>query len=133
MAVIELRLDARPEAVGRARKAVDALADDLPEPLLDDLRLMISELVTNCLRHGRLGPEDPIEVFVDATEDRVRVEVVNPGAGFRPPGSQPTMYQTSGWGLFLVSRLADRWGVEGRDGTRVWLEVDSQARRTRAG
>jgi anti-sigma regulatory factor (Ser/Thr protein kinase) len=130
---IELRLEARPEAVGRARRAVDVLADRLPATLLDDLRLMVSELVTNCLRHGRLGPEDPIDLFIDPSDDRVRIEVVNPGAGFRPPGSPPTLYQTSGWGLFLVSRLADRWGVEGRDGTRVWLEVGSGERRTRAG
>ena len=133
MDLIELRLEARAEAVGRARRAVDALADRLPETLLDDLRLMVSELVTNCLRHGRLGPEDRIDVLIEPTDERVRVEVVNPGAGFRPPGSPPTLYQTSGWGLFLVSRLADRWGVEGRDGTRVWLEVGSRERRTRAG
>jgi anti-sigma regulatory factor (Ser/Thr protein kinase) len=131
--LIELRLEARPEAVGSARRAVDVLADRLPSDVLDDLRLMVSELVTNCIRHGRLEPRDRIEVFIDPTEDRVRVEVVNPGAGFRPPGSPPSLYQTSGWGLFLVSRLADRWGVEGRDGTRVWLEVGSRDRRSRAG
>jgi anti-sigma regulatory factor (Ser/Thr protein kinase) len=131
--LIELRLEAEPEAVGRARHAVDALADRLPREVLDDLRLMVSELVTNCLRHGRLKPDDRIEVFIDPTADRVRVEVVNRGAGFRPPGSPPTLYQTSGWGLFLVSRLADRWGVEGRDGTRVWLEVGPRDRRTQAG
>jgi anti-sigma regulatory factor (Ser/Thr protein kinase) len=131
--LIELRLEARPEAVGRARRALDALADGLSRTVLDDLRLMVSELVTNCLRHGRLKPEDHIEVFIDPTEDRVRVEVVNPGAGFRPPGSPPSLYQTSGWGLFLVSRLADRWGVEGRDGTRVWLEVGLRDERSQAG
>jgi anti-sigma regulatory factor (Ser/Thr protein kinase) len=126
--LIELRLEAHPEAVGSARRAVDVLADRLPRDVLDDLRLMVSELVTNCIRHGRLEPQDRIEVFIDPTGDRVRV-----GAGFRPPGSPPTLYQTSGWGLFLVSRLADRWGVEGRDGTRVWLEVGSRDRRSRAG
>lgn len=131
--MIELSLDARPEAVRRARRAVEQLADRLPETLLDDLRLMVSELVTNCLRHGRLRPGDRIEVSIRSTANRVRVEVVNPGSGFRPPGSDPSLYQTSGWGLFLVSRLADRWGVEADGGTRVWLEVDSRDRESRAG
>ncbi|HEV8682211.1 MAG TPA: ATP-binding protein [Actinomycetota bacterium] len=133
--MIDLRLEARPEAVGRARHAIDRLAGRLPGGILDDLRLMVSELVTNCLRHGGLAPGDPIQVIVDAGDRRVRVEVVSPGDGFRPPDLKPTFYSTSGWGLFLVSRLADRWGVDGRDGTRVWLEVDHplQDRRIRAG
>jgi anti-sigma regulatory factor (Ser/Thr protein kinase) len=118
--------------VGRARHALDALAGDLSATVLDDLRLMVSELVTNCLRHGGLRPEDPIDVLVSSADDRIRMEVVNPGTGFYPPGSEPSIYQTSGWGLFLVSRLADQWGVDRRGGTRVWLEVDVQRRETRA-
>jgi anti-sigma regulatory factor (Ser/Thr protein kinase) len=134
VAVIDLRLEARPDAVGRARQAIDDLAD-IPAGLLDDLRLMVSELVTNCLRHGGLGPGDPIQVVVDPRDRRIRVEVVSPGHGFRPPDWAPSLYSTSGWGLFLVSRLADRWGVDSRGGTRVWLEVDrlERERSTRAG
>jgi anti-sigma regulatory factor (Ser/Thr protein kinase) len=126
--VIDVRLYPRPEAVGRARRAIDGLADRLPESILDDLRLMVSELVTNCLRHGGLAPGDVIRVIVDTADGRVRVEVVSPGDGFHPPDRQPTLYSTSGWGLFLVSRLADRWGVDDRGGTRVWLEVDDPLR-----
>jgi anti-sigma regulatory factor (Ser/Thr protein kinase) len=133
VAVIDLRLEARPDSVARARRAIGDLAD-LPAHLLDDLRLMVSELVTNCLRHGRLAPGDPIQVVVDPSDRRIRVEVLSPGHGFRPPELEPTLYSTSGWGLFLVSRLADRWGVDSRGGTRVWLEVDhpERERRTRA-
>jgi anti-sigma regulatory factor (Ser/Thr protein kinase) len=133
VALIELRLEARPEAVGRARRAIDALAGRLPGTLLDDLRLMVSELVTNCLRHGNLAPGDPILVVVDPGDRHVRMDVVSPGAGFRPPDAAPSLYATSGWGLFLVSRLADRWGVEGDGGTRVWLEVDHPQGRAQAG
>lgn len=133
--MIDLRLRPIPEAVGRARRAIDGLADELPQVILDDLRLMVSELVTNCLRHGGLAPQDLIQVIVDIEDGRVRMEVVSPGDGFRPPDRQPTLHSTSGWGLFLVSRLADRWGVDGRGGTRVWLEVDDpmQERGARAG
>jgi anti-sigma regulatory factor (Ser/Thr protein kinase) len=126
--VIDVRLDPRPEAVGQARRAIDRLTGHLPDSMLDDLRLMVSELVTNCLRHGGLAPGDPIRVIVEIANGRVRVEVVSPGDGFRPPDRQPTLYSTSGWGLFLVSRLADRWGVDTQGGTRVWLEVDDPTR-----
>jgi anti-sigma regulatory factor (Ser/Thr protein kinase) len=129
VALLELRLRARPEAVGRARNALSALAAHLPGTLVYDLRLMVSELVTNCLRHGGLAPGDPIQMTVESGDDRVRVEVVSPGRGFRPPRTPPTIYSTSGWGLFLVSRLADRWGVDARGGTRVWLEVDLPSER----
>lgn len=133
--MIDVRLDPRPEAVGHARRAIDQLADHLSEGTLDDLRLMVSELVTNCLRHGGLAPRDLIRVIVEIADGRVRMEVVSPGDGFRPPNRQPNLYSTSGWGLFLVSRLADRWGVDGRGGTRVWLEVEDpmQERGVRAG
>lgn len=124
MAEINITLTASPEAVGRARHALDGLASMIGRPLLEDLRLMVSELVTNSVRHAGLGREDPIRLLVAVKDRTVRVEVVNPGMGFQPPGIQPSLYQTSGWGLFLVSRLADRWGIDERGGTRVWFEVD---------
>lgn len=65
------------------------------------------------------------------------MEVTNRGRGFRshlrpPPGAG------SGWGLVLVDRLSDRWGIDEGDGmVRVWFEVDAQpaepARRGRPG
>ena len=45
------------------------------------------------------------------------------GAGFKPAGSEPRGAD-GGFGLFLVERMASRWGVETRDGTRVWFELD---------
>lgn len=124
MAAIDLTLEATPEAAGRAREAVEGLGRLITQSLLDDVRLMVSELVTNSVRHGGLSRGDRIRLLVSAGDRVVRVEVVNPGFGFRPPGTPPSIYDTSGWGLFLVSRLADRWGVDGREGTRVWFEVD---------
>jgi anti-sigma regulatory factor (Ser/Thr protein kinase) len=124
---IDLGLEATAEAVGEARRAIDGLVG-LPGNLLDDLRLMVSELVTNCLRHGGLALGDRIQVLVEPGDRRIRIEVVSAGAGFRPPDSEPGLYASSGWGLFLVSRLADRWGVDGRGRTRVWFEVDHPLR-----
>ena len=55
----------------------------------------------------------------------MRVEVKDGGPGFEPPPppSSPSE-STSGWGLYLVARIADRWGVETGDDASVWFELD---------
>ena len=55
---------------------------------------------------------------------RIRVEVHDSGPGFEPPEAPPTLYRESGFGLFLVDRIADRWGVSSDGGTTVWFELD---------
>ncbi len=86
------------------------------------LELLVSELVTNSVRHAQLGPGEQFAVRVNARGDRVAVMVEDPGPGFRPP-ADPSPGSTSGWGLYLVDRLADRWGVEVDRATRVWFEL----------
>jgi anti-sigma regulatory factor (Ser/Thr protein kinase) len=96
--------------------------------VLETVRLVISELVTNSIRHADLGPRDRIDLHVSLTANGVRVEVIDNGRGFRP-SPEPTPRGTSGYGHFLVDQLADRWGVT-RDGrTRVWAEVDLERAR----
>jgi hypothetical protein len=57
----------------------------------------------------------------------VRVEVDDPGSGFEPRAPEPDPTKASGWGLYLVDELADRWGVGpgSRGGTRIWFELDA--------
>ena len=88
----------------------------------------MSELVTNSLRHT--GSAD-IELEVWRSDEVVRVDVCDHGAGFDVPGP-PQPGDASGWGLFMVDRLADRWGVETNGDTRVWFELRA-ARRARPG
>jgi len=108
-----------------ARAALSPLADALPPLLYMDLCLLVSELVTNSVRHARLRPGDLIRLRVAASDLVLRVEVSDPGEGFVAEIPEPTARGPGGWGLFLTERLADRWGVD-RDGewTTVWLEVD---------
>jgi hypothetical protein len=61
----------------------------------------------------------------------VRIEVENPGRGFELRPRSPDQERASGWGLVLVGRLADRWGIESDGSTRVWFELDRS--RTTAG
>jgi anti-sigma regulatory factor (Ser/Thr protein kinase) len=87
----------------------------LPYPLAFDAQLLVSELVSNSVRHAGLGRDDLIRVTADWSGDRLRVHVrdgarptrASPIAGsIRPaPGAE------SGWGLYLVDRLASRWGT----------------------
>ncbi len=76
------------------------------------------------VRHAGLGPDATIGLRVDVLPERIRVEVSDPGPGFEPGGESPSIYQDSGWGLYLVEQVATRWGVELEDATRVWFEID---------
>lgn len=108
---IDLRLPANRSAPSQARRAVRDLG--LPAPLRDDAVLLVSELVTNSLRHSGIGPEEDIDVRLVRAPSRLRVEVSDRAGASRGPiaGSiKPRPGQTSGWGLFLVDRLAVRWG-----------------------
>jgi anti-sigma regulatory factor (Ser/Thr protein kinase) len=123
----DLELPRELDSAAAARHAIDQLADRLPEDQLGDVRLLVSELVTNSLRHAELEPDDRIRLGVAVDESKVRVEVSDPGRGFefRGPADDPDTVE--GWGLYLVATLADRWGVASgdRDGaTRVWFELD---------
>jgi anti-sigma regulatory factor (Ser/Thr protein kinase) len=102
------------------------LEDWLPETLDEDhrgtLRLLVSELVTNSVRHVK-GSTRPVVLAIRIGTRAIRVEVHDGGAGFRPGKPEPRGAD-GGFGLFLVERMASRWGVETGDGTRVWFELD---------
>lgn len=88
------------------------------------MRLLVSELVTNSVRHARLEDGGWINVCVEESPRALRVAVTDPGVGFDERPGPPQPGDRSGWGLHLVEQLADRWGVS-RDGKMmVWFEID---------
>jgi len=116
-------LAARPQAVGKARRTVRALAVD--RNARHTLELLVSELVANSIRHAGLTEQDPVSIHVTARSDRVRISVRDPGPGFDPPnadGGDPL--EPGGQGYVIVQALADAWGID-RDETRctVWCEI----------
>ena len=121
---MDFELTGGPYAVTAARLALSDLDELVEESLAFDVRLLVSELVTNSVRHAQIGPEDSIQLRVEVGDDSVRVEVSDRGPGFDPPAEDPTaeLARESGWGLFFVTQLADSWGVE-RDNGRVWFEI----------
>jgi anti-sigma regulatory factor (Ser/Thr protein kinase) len=119
---LTLSLTPGPEAVPAARKALDGLDGLIEQPVWEDLRLLVTELVTNGVRHG--SERGPVTVSVVAGEEKVRVEVSDGGRGFSPPDApMPRADGTGGWGLQLVDRVATTWGVDVDDRTCVWLEL----------
>jgi anti-sigma regulatory factor (Ser/Thr protein kinase) len=117
---LDLTLPPEPGSVAEARSRVlDALRPQLADDgQLETLRLLVSELVTNAVRHG--GHDQPVEVHA-AWNSEVRVEVLDHGRGFSPASRTRALDEPGGFGLLLVGRLADRWGVEAESPTRVWF------------
>jgi anti-sigma regulatory factor (Ser/Thr protein kinase) len=94
---------------------------------LDDVRLLVSELVTNSVLHGGAGPEDSVQVHVDRPDHCVHVEVCDNGGGWMEPTRSTSLDSdepAGGWGLMLVGALADRWGVSAGERTCVWFELN---------
>ena len=131
MTTIDLRVAANNDAPASARHALDRLEGKTPEGVLDDLRLLVSELVTNSVRHAGLGRGGWVRMRITLSVQQVRAEVSDPGPGFDAEIPVPSIYQESGWGLFLVEQVAQRWGVARGDETLVWFEIDLEpAQRT---
>lgn len=111
------------ETPALARHELDGwLPHSLPESERGALRLLVSELVTNSIRHVARS-EQPVVLAVRIAPRTIRVEVHDGGGGFEPGKPEPRGAD-GGFGLFLVERMASRWGVETRAGTRVWFELD---------
>jgi DNA-binding NarL/FixJ family response regulator len=114
-------LDADTASAGQARRFVDqVLSRWRCDAVLDDVKLLVSELVTNAVVHA--GSE--VEVAVRLLPDAVRIEVIDraPAATLRP--STPKAEDESGRGLLLVETMASAWGVDAIDrGKAVWFEV----------
>jgi len=121
--VIEVELESGPDAAAEARAAIGALEGDADPDVLDDLRLLVSEMVTNSVRHAGAPPGAPIGLAISLTGGVARVEVTDAGRGFEPSPRKAPQLEAGGWGLHLVDRLATRWGVERGRPARVWFEV----------
>ena len=121
-----MRLGSGPDAAAEARRAIAELRADLDPPLMETLRLLVTELVTNSVRHTEC---DSLTLRVAIGKAAVLTEVTDDGPIFdaeatveaEQPGGGG---EDTGWGLFLVQRLARDWGVkEDKRSKRVWFEL----------
>jgi anti-sigma regulatory factor (Ser/Thr protein kinase) len=123
----EVALARDPDSAAEARRALGEVSDHLSPRRLEDARLLVSELVTNAIRHAGLDDDDVIRLVVVTGDRMLRIEVCDPGPGFEASDPPPDPARPSGWGLYLVRELSDRWGVERDEQTRVWFELDREA------
>ena len=129
---LERRLPVAPEAASEARRLLEELDPPLAADLAANLGLLISEVVTNAVRHGPNGSDAGIRVLLDATPERVRVDVLDAGEGFAHRARSGGADLPGGWGLFLVEQLSSRWGIEVEPTTHVWFEIDVSERDRRS-
>src|ERR671927_279538 len=122
--LIALELPAEPHSAKVARDAVAGLDGHLGA-VFGDVVLLISELVTNSVRHAGLDASQPLQLSVVVEGESVRIAVRDPGPGFRPPKAPEDPAHVGGWGLVLVDQLSERWGVDRQeDATVVWCELE---------
>jgi anti-sigma regulatory factor (Ser/Thr protein kinase) len=120
------RVVPEPQSVPEARERVIELAEPYVAPArIADLRLVISEVITNAVRHGGEGE---MLVAVTPKQGYLCVQVTDTGDGFAPRPRAFEADENGGFGLFLIERLTRRWGLtrENRK-TRVWFEFDFDA------
>jgi anti-sigma regulatory factor (Ser/Thr protein kinase) len=112
-------LPANPRSVAEARRLLRTALDGHQPAAVEDAILMISELVTNAVRHTR----DVLLVLVTIHHDTLRVDVTdnNPTMPVAPDHEHNA---TSGRGLAIVEALADQWGsTPTADGKTIWFEI----------
>jgi anti-sigma regulatory factor (Ser/Thr protein kinase) len=117
-----MRLGSGPDAAAEARHAIAQLRADLDPPLLETLRLLVTELVTNSVRHTDC---DAVTLRIAIGTSAVLTEVADDGPAFDLEPFETGAHDPDyGWGLFLVERLARNWGVKQEGSSkRVWFEL----------
>ncbi len=121
---VELELQRTVNAPGIARAAVSRQCErlELDASLTQSLILLVSEVVSNAVRHSG-GPADaPIQLVAKFGAERIRVTVTDGGEGFVPRPRDPGSTR-DGYGLYLLEKVATCWGVDSRGDTKVWFEL----------
>lgn len=120
-------------AAVRHRLCDDLVRRGLSPRLVDDAALVLSELLTNALRHARPLDGGSVEVSWAVTGSEVEVAVSDGGAATRPVAGHPPATALGGRGLSIVADLAEHWGVVDRPGrTTVWARVTARTRQGHA-
>jgi anti-sigma regulatory factor (Ser/Thr protein kinase) len=120
----QITVPAGPAAPTTARRALTRwLSTRSVNGLLSDAPLIVSELVTNSMRHAGLRGASGVRVSAALANGVLRIEVEDGGTGGAVVRRAPNRDHGGGFGLNIVDSLALRWGVERARGTMVWVEL----------
>ena len=119
----EMRFAPTAAAPSQARQAVKDTLSGKPEEIIETASLLVSELVTNSLRHGNAILNSSVVLRITQREEVIRIEVVDWGQGFEYRRRSEPLDQAGGWGLYLVDQLSSRWGIERGTPNVVWFEL----------
>ncbi|HEY3462276.1 MAG TPA: ATP-binding protein [Gaiellaceae bacterium] len=123
MRTVRLRVPARAEYVALARLALSGLADivALPDELLADLKLALTEAVSNSVRHAYAGESGFVSIAYELSGTALAVEVVDDGKGFDPERPAPLEGEElteGGLGIAIIRTIADDFELRSRPGVR---------------
>jgi anti-sigma B factor antagonist len=125
--VLRLPFAAASVGVARRRLVADLIAAGVYDSAVRDVALVISELLSNALRHAVPLPGSKIRVAWRIEPDSIQVSVSDGGGPTRPELGEPTQGATGGRGLRIVEKLSSRWGTStGEEGATVWAEVPAR-------
>jgi anti-sigma regulatory factor (Ser/Thr protein kinase) len=121
MMTLSVDIPRDPLAPAAARRAVEALSGTVADDVIPDVKLLVSELITNSVKYGGDGA---LRLQIETEGPRkLRLEVIDQGVGFVPVARDRPATDVGGWGLHLVQTLSNRWGVH-EGSTHVWFEID---------
>jgi serine/threonine-protein kinase RsbW len=127
-----MRVPWRGTSVAQIRKALvdDLEGRDVPGGVIDEAEIVVSELVSNAIRHARPLADGNLRVHWKVKAGVVEVEVTDGGSDTTPRPAPRTIWAPSGRGLRIVRSLAHEWGVtEDRNGSTVWASLGGPSRR----
>ena len=127
-----IRVAWRAASVAQVRRTLveDLETRDVPVDVVDEAEIVVSELVSNAIRHARPLSDGNLRVHWKVKAGVVEVEVTDGGSDSTPRPAPRTVWAASGRGLRIVRSLAHEWGVsEDRHGTTVWASVGGPSRR----
>jgi sigma-B regulation protein RsbU (phosphoserine phosphatase) len=120
--VLALEVHCDEAAPGVVRAAFERL--DWLGALVDDIKLVASELVTNAVLHSGCRDDQILAVRATRGPGQMTISVHDPGlSGQEAEPRRGGGHQRGGWGLALVAALSSRWGSERKDGYSVWAEL----------
>ena len=120
---VRLTIPAKAEFIGLGRLALSGLvglhAGPLPDEVVADLKLALTEACTNAVRHAYDGGEGLVDITYELHPDRLVVEVADDGEGFdldpAPAAAGDDELVEGGLGIAIIRALADELQISGRE------------------